>query len=324
MRRFSLFFAAVLCLAAAARAQTTESIVPAGTLFQCTLNEPRFSSETVQVGEPVLCNIGSLAMFGRPVFPRGAYLSGRLVEFRDPGHFVGKGWLKLEFESLTLPGGSFPLSARVISAPHHKVDASGKIRGNGHAQRDAIEWAIPILWPEKLITLPMRGPRPTLKGETRILLKLLEDISVPASAVNSSEAQSVPDPPPRVGSSKNSNLTRGSFPRIRYGGASMPAAEAEPPLTTPAAAEKASFNDFDWSPERRRHVPRPTMLILKNGDAHLVTNYWFDVDYLVYIDNDGAQRAIPIDDLDFRTSMQINWERRVPFRLRSNAWSFAE
>jgi len=68
MRRFSLFFAAVLCLAAAARAQTTESIVPAGTLFQCTLNEPRFSSETVQVGEPVLCNIGSLAMFGRPVF----------------------------------------------------------------------------------------------------------------------------------------------------------------------------------------------------------------------------------------------------------------
>jgi hypothetical protein len=310
MRRFSLFFAAVFCLAAAARAQTTESIVPAGTLFQCTLNEPRFSSETVPVGETVLCNIGSLAMFGRPVFPRGAYLSGRLVEFRDPGHFVGKGWLKLEFESLTLPGGSFPLSARVISTPHHKVDASGKIRGSGHARRDAIEWAIPILWPEKLITLPMRGPRPTLKGETLILLKLLEDISVPASAVNSSEAQSVPDPPPRVGSSKNSYLTRGSFPRIRYGGASMPAAEDEP--------EKASFNDFDWSPERRRHV-RPTMLILKSGDAHLVTNYWFDVDHVVYIDNDGAQRAIPIDDLDFRASMQINWERRVPFRLRSNS-----
>ena len=45
------------------------------------------------------------------------------------------------------------------------------------------------------------------------------------------------------------------------------------------------------------------MLILKNGDAHLVTNYWFDVDYVVSIDNDGAQRAIPIDDLDFRTSI---------------------
>jgi len=319
MRRFSLFFAAVLCLAAAARAQTRESIVPAGTLFQCTLNEPRFSSETAQIGDPVLCNVGSLAMFGRPVFPRGAYLSGRLVEFHDPGRFVGKGWLKLEFEGLTLPGGSFPLSARVISAPHYKVDALGKIRGSGHAQRDALEWAIPILWPEKLISLPMRGPRPTLKGETRILLKLLEDISVPASEVNSSEARSLPDPPSRVGSSKNSNLTHGSFPTIRYGGASVPAAEAEPALARlPAAAERPRFKDFDRAPEGQPHAPRPTVLILKNGDAHLVTNYWLDVDHVVYIDNDGAQRAIPIDDLDFRTSMQINWERRVPFRLRSN------
>ena len=318
MRRFYLLSSVVLCLAAAARAQTSEFIVPAGTLFQCTLNEPRFSSETAQVGDPVLCNIGSLAMFGRPVFPRGAYLSGRLVEFRDPGHFVGKGWLKLEFESLTLPGGSFPLSARVVSAPHYKVDAAGKIRGGGHARRDAIEWAIPILWPEKLITLPARGPRPTLRGETRILLKLLEDISVPASAVNSSESRTAPDPPPGA-RSKSSNPTRSSFPRIRYGGASTPAVDVELSFTTlPAATKKTSLSDFDRPPQRRRQTSRPTLLILKSGDAHLVTNYWFDVDHVVYIDNDGAQRAIPIDDLDFRTSMQINWERRVPFALRSN------
>src|SRR6266852_88961 len=190
MRRLFLFLAVVLCLQATATAQTKESIVPAGTLLQCTLDEPRFSSETAEVGDPVVCHVSSLGMFGRPVFPRGAYLSGRFADFRDPGHFFGKGWLKLEFETLTLPGGTFPVSAKVISVPHYRVDAEGSIRGRGHARRDAIEWAIPILWPEKLITLPMRGPRPTLKGETRILLKLLEDISVPASAVNSSEAQS--------------------------------------------------------------------------------------------------------------------------------------
>jgi hypothetical protein len=27
-------------------------------------------------------------MFGRPVFPRGAYLSGRFEDFRDPGQTV--------------------------------------------------------------------------------------------------------------------------------------------------------------------------------------------------------------------------------------------
>jgi hypothetical protein len=126
-------------------------------------------------------------MFGRPVFLRDAYLSGRFTDFRDPGHFFGKGWLK-EFETLTPPGGTFPVSAKVISVPHFKVDAAGGIQGHGHPRRDAIEWALPILWPEKLITLPMRGPRPTLKGETRILLRLQEDVSIPTDTADTLSA----------------------------------------------------------------------------------------------------------------------------------------
>jgi hypothetical protein len=319
MRRFSLFFGVVLCLATPARAQTSETIVPAGTLIQCTLNEPRFSSETAQTGDPILCHVSSLGMFGRPVFPRGAYLSGRLVEYRDPGHFFGKGWLKLEFESLTVPGGSLPVSARVISVPHYKVDAAGKIHGSGHARRDVVEWSIPILWPEKLITLPMRGPRPTLKGETRVLLKLMEDLSIPeSSAVNSSAARSAPDFRPKVGSNKSSSLAGSSSPRLKYGGASMPAEDAEPHFASyRSATEKASFNGSDQPPQKRPSRSRPTLLILKNGDARLVTNYWFEPDRLVFIDNEGAEQAISLGDLDLQSSMQINWERHVPFVLRS-------
>lgn len=48
MRRFSLFFGAVLRLGTAAIPQTSETIVLAGTLIQCTRNEPRFYSETPQ------------------------------------------------------------------------------------------------------------------------------------------------------------------------------------------------------------------------------------------------------------------------------------
>src|SRR6266852_4645503 len=133
MSRFPLLVASVLCLATMATAQTKESILPAGTLLQCTLDEPRFSSETAQVGDPVVCHVSSLGMFGRPIFPRGAYLSGRFEDFRDPGHFFGKGWLKLEFESLTLPGGTFPVSAKVVSVPHYRVDAeaSGAVATRG-------------------------------------------------------------------------------------------------------------------------------------------------------------------------------------------------
>lgn len=226
MHRLFLFLAVVLCLPAIATAQTKESIVPAGTLLQCTLDEPRFSSETAQVGDPVVCRVSSLGMFGRPVFPRGAYLSGRFEDFRDPGHFFGKGWLKLEFETLTLPAGTFPLAANVVSVPHYRVNADGSIRGRGHARRDAIEWSIPVLWPEKLITLPMRGPRPTLKGETRLLLRILEDVSIPTDATaSSSSALSMPASS-RPGSRLKGGLarvgTQGLYPRITpYSGQSL-------------------------------------------------------------------------------------------------------
>src|SRR6516225_7010984 len=158
------------------------TFVPAGTLLHCTLDEPNFSSKTAQVGDPILCHVNSVEMFGRPLIPRGAYLSARLQEYRDPGHFFGKGWLQLEFTSLTLPHGNFPLSAKIISAGHYRVDQEGKIKGHGHPVRDVIEWTIPILWPLKVLTLPARGPRPTLKGETRIKLRLMDDILVPESA----------------------------------------------------------------------------------------------------------------------------------------------
>src|SRR5260221_3641050 len=96
MRRFSLVVGFVLCLAPITTAQTKELTVPAGTLLQCTLDEPNFSSRTAQVRDPILCHIRSLAMLGHPVFPRGAYVSARLEDFRDTGQLFRKNRLKLE------------------------------------------------------------------------------------------------------------------------------------------------------------------------------------------------------------------------------------
>ncbi len=320
MHRFSLFVVVVLCLPKVVIAQTKESVVPAGTLLQCTLDEPRFSSETAQVGDPLVCHVSSLGMFGRPVFPRGAYLSGRFADFRDPGHFFGKGWLKLEFESLTLPGGTFPVSAKVVSVPHYRVDAEGSIRGRGHPRRDAIEWAIPILWPEKIITLPMRGPRPTLKGETRILLRLQEDVSIPTDAAETLSAALWKPAPSRGSSSVNSNTARGSSPRLLYGGTSMPAAEAYRPFTVlPASVEKTSVSELNQPAERPWRAPRPTLLILKDGQGYVVTNYWIEAGQLVYVGSDGTRQALPPDELDYPMTVRLNWERGVPFVLRPKA-----
>ena len=59
------------------------------------------------------------------------------------------------------------------------MERIGRILGKGHAVRDTVTWMIPILWPIDLINLPRRGPRPTLKEETRMTLKVMDDLSVP-------------------------------------------------------------------------------------------------------------------------------------------------
>src|ERR1039458_9260820 len=47
------------------------------------------------------------------------------------------------------------------------------------AVRDTVTWMIPLLWPIDLINLPRRGPYPTLKEETRLTLKVMDDLGVP-------------------------------------------------------------------------------------------------------------------------------------------------
>ncbi len=46
--------------------------------------------------------------------------------------------------------------------------------------RDTVEWLIPVLWPIDLINLPRRGPRPVLKAETQLTLKVLDDFGIPS------------------------------------------------------------------------------------------------------------------------------------------------
>src|ERR1700679_3640904 len=98
LRRLILRFALPLALALLAwqaRSFAQDTVVPAGTLLHCTLDEPNFSSATAEVGDPVLCHLDGLQEFGRVAFPRGSYLEGHLEADKEPGHFVGKGSMRL-------------------------------------------------------------------------------------------------------------------------------------------------------------------------------------------------------------------------------------
>jgi hypothetical protein len=158
-----------------------EQLIPAGSVVQCMVSEPHLSSKTEHVGDPVLCQLSHSEMYGRSVFPYGAYLVGRFEDYKDPGHFVGKGWMELKFDRMVVGNDTvIPIASRVVATSgKNPVDRDGKIHGMGHPVRDTIEWMIPVLWPIDLINLPRRGPVPELKAETRLTVLVLNDFGIP-------------------------------------------------------------------------------------------------------------------------------------------------
>ncbi|NYF52189.1 hypothetical protein [Tunturiibacter gelidoferens] len=167
-----------------------EQLIPAGSVMQCMVSD-KISSKTLHLGDPILCQLSRVEMYGRSVFPYGSYLVGRFEDYKDPGHFVGKGWMELKFDRIVVGNDTvIPISTRVIAdSGKNRVDANGRILGTGHATRDTIEWLIPVLWPIDLINLPRRGPYPVLKPETRLTVKLLDDVGIPTK----SEVQHQPE-----------------------------------------------------------------------------------------------------------------------------------
>ena len=326
----SLLLSLILCVSAVgARAATRDEIVPAGTLLHCTMDEPNFSSKTAQAGDPVLCHLGPIAAFGHSLFPRGAMLSGHLQESKDPGHFVGKGWLQIEFDRIILPGAEvLPLEAKIVAAPHLKTDKTGKIRGGGHPTRDAVEWMIPVLWPIKIINLPRRGPYPALKGESRLTIKLMEDVIVPATLP---ARAAVPSPPwaqptnyipspygllrPASLVTRDANSTQ---TRSAYTASSNAPAYVEQMEQVPA---QRSWDEMPPTAQPIASAPattsRSTLIILKGGSAFLSREYWIQGGQLQAVSEAGEQKAFALENVDLYQTIRLNRERNVEFVLRS-------
>lgn len=278
-------------------AALAEQLIPAGSLVQCTVSEPKLSSKTADVGDPVLCQVSHVELYGRSVFPYGSYMEGRFEEYKDPGHFVGKGWMELKFDRMVLPPDRvIPVAAKVVYVPNYPVDKEGRIHGKGHPVRDIVEWSIPVLWPIDILNLPRRGPRPVLKAETRLTLKIMDDLGVP-------EPQEAYSSQPYA------------QPRDSYGFAQRPPSYAPQqyvPQQAPPTTQLMSAGPVTQG-------PRPlTVLMMRDGYARLAQEYWFVGDSQVrYIATNGAAVIIPMELLDLPATAEANRLRGNTFAVRS-------
>jgi hypothetical protein len=357
MKCSSLYFTLVLfCLGAWGTVQARDIVVPAGTLMTCTLDEPKFSSATVSVGDPFLCYPRTMQQFGQIVFPRGTYIVGHLESDKEPGHFVGKGYLKLAFDRIGLPQSDVPLTAKVVAVAGFNVNKEGKIIGHGHATRDTVEWMLPPLWPWKVLTLPARGPRPTLKGEVRVTLRVMDDIIVPQattpgwrrfgeqpSSFPMPRSQAAPQPRAVAAVSYQpvASVTSGPSDPAAYAVpndlipdsrpvAAPVAAGCQPPamtvqaVVTPVAVRAAVTPVAMPAPETAELSPSPrnawaanvTLFALADGTVFPATQYWKDQDQLWYV-SDGDKGTVALRDIDWSATTRLNIARNVRVMLRN-------
>jgi hypothetical protein len=299
-------FLSVSLLAFAARSSAREVVLPAGTLLQCTMNEPNFSSATAEVGDPVLCHLKSVTEFGQQAFPRGSYLVGHLEAAKDPGHFVGKGYLRLQFDRIGLPTGDLPLDAKIIATRGYKVDKTGSIDGKGHAKRDVVEWMLPPLWPWKVLMLPARGPRPTLKGETVLELRLMDDVDIPQTAETYG-------PNWHFFGRYQSNSFHGT----------EPATLAPQLASTETAAPRVTYSaDLALSvsrslPENVVSLPGMPVFVLTNGTVLSVSGYGYSENRISYSLIGGGSGVISSNDVDWVTTTRLNEQRGVRVTLHN-------
>ena len=305
----------VVVLALTSGAGAREVVLPAGTLLQCTLNEPNFSSATAEIGDPVLCHLRGVTEFGQQAFPRGSYLVGHLEAAKDPGHFVGKGYLKLQFDRIGLPGGDMPLQAKVISTRGYKVDKEGKIDGKGHAKRDVVEWMLPPLWPWKVIMLPARGPRPTLKGETVLSLRLMDDVELPQVASTTAPRLHSFSARPRNQSFSESDSDVRPALTIR-GSVVTASTEVSGAVELPRASYASFVSNSAGSEVPAAASGRP-VFILNSGMVLTVGSYQYQDGRITYTLEHGGGGVVSTDDADWNATTRVNNQRGVRVTLHS-------
>ena len=293
-----LFALSLLLIGAPVVSYASDQLIPAGSLIQCTVSEPKLSSKTVAIGDPVLCQLSHVELYGRSQFPANSYLEGRFEDYKDPGHFVGKGWMELKFDRMVIePDTVIPMAAKVVYVPKYPVDRDGRIHGKGHPVRDTVEWMIPVLWPIDLINLPRRGPRPVLKEETRLTLKVMDDLVVPSMQQND---------------------------RDQYGFAHRAPSNYEPPPPPPPAPAPITYQYVEPPPPPVIQVMAPpppppmplTVLVLRGGYGLFATSYRFENGgRLSYRAANGAPYYIWTQQLDVPSTIEANRQRGISFNV---------
>jgi hypothetical protein len=166
---------------------------------------------------------------------------------------------------------------------------------------------LPPLWPWKVIMLPARGPRPKLKGETVLSLRLMDDVQIPQMA-------------------KTYGPGWHFFGHLQNQDYSASQANAPRPQLTVRSAGDASVAQASYASYVTRSVSLPTnvqsapgmpVFVLNSGVVLSVSGYGYSDSRITYSLVGGGSGVISTDDVDWTTTTKLNNQRGVRLTLHT-------
>ena len=174
---------------------------------------------------------------------------------------------------------------------------------------------LPPLWPWKLIMLPARGPQPSLKSESTITMRLMDDVQIPGATSNGAGWHS-------FGGPQNDSFYRNSFNDSRQNGARPQLAVRQVnPAGEPQADDASPITQVSYVPQGVRTgvsgtAPGVPVFVLKSGMVLEVGNYTYQDNRISYELAAGGTGVIAADEVDWTTTTRVNQQRGVRVSLR--------
>jgi hypothetical protein len=185
---------------------------------------------------------------------------------------------------------------------------------------------LPPLWPWKIIMLPARGPRPTLKGESQLTLRLMDDVQIPQIQASNGPDWHFFGRPRMENDSYYQNSYQGASVRprdndngngtlqlavrnVNVTASEPPTAEEIPQVTYASYITKGAAGGGGAGPG----VP---VFVLKSGMVLQVGNYTYQDSRINYELAGGGSGVISTDEVDWATTTRVNSQRGVRVTLR--------
>ena len=153
--------------------------------------------------------------------------------------------------------------------------------------------------------LPARGPRPTLKGETVLSLRLMDDVQIPQMAQTYGPGWHF-------------------FDRFRNQSFNDAQAINNGPQLTVRPASDSSIPQASYASLVTREIPTDVqsspgmpVFVLKNGAVLAVSGYGYSDSRITYTLVGGGTGLISTDDIDWTTTTKLNNQRGVRVSLHS-------